>query len=163
MKRIKIINFFVIIMIVIMQASTVFAVGVATEYDGGGRTSNEISGNDDGAISTEIRDGASNKNKEGNGSGEFNYNEWAPGSTEIVTGADYLMNIANIIIGWINIIVSILSVIILSITGIKYMVGSVEEKASYKEQMKPYIIGCIMGFGTVKILKIIMIVARMFN
>ena len=36
------------------------------------------------------------------------------------------------------------SVISLMIIGIKYMLGSVEEKANYKATMWPYVIGCLM-------------------
>ncbi len=41
---------------------------------------------------------------------------------------------------------SILSVIILAGIGIKYMLGSVEEKAVYKKSMIPYIIGVAILF-----------------
>ena len=44
----------------------------------------------------------------------------------------------------------IVAVISLSILGVKYMVGSVEEKASYKEKLIPIAIGAILiaGLGT---------------
>lgn len=35
--------------------------------------------------------------------------------------------------------------------GIKYMLGSTDEKASYKKSMLPYLIGSIMLFGAVNI------------
>ena len=41
---------------------------------------------------------------------------------------------------------SILSVIILAGIGIKYMLGSVEEKAVYKKSMVPYLIGVAILF-----------------
>ncbi len=46
----------------------------------------------------------------------------------------------------ISTIGSILSVIILAGIGIKYMLGSVEEKAVYKKSMVPYIIGVAILF-----------------
>lgn len=39
------------------------------------------------------------------------------------------------------------SVIVLSIIGLKYMMGSVEEKAEYKKSLMPYVIGCALVFG----------------
>lgn len=42
---------------------------------------------------------------------------------------------------------SILSVIVLIILGLKYMMGSVEEKAEYKKTMMPYVIGATILFG----------------
>lgn len=56
------------------------------------------------------------------------------------------------IITTIGIIVSISSVMIL---GIKYMVGSIEERAEYKKTMLPVLIGMILLFGTSTILNII--------
>ena len=48
-----------------------------------------------------------------------------------------------------------LSVGILMVIGIKYITGSIEEKAQYKETMVPYFIGAILLFGGINILKII--------
>lgn len=33
------------------------------------------------------------------------------------------------------------------VIGIKYMAGSIEEKATYKKSMLPYLIGCVLLFG----------------
>lgn len=41
----------------------------------------------------------------------------------------------------------VLSVLMLSILGIKYMLGSSEEKAEYKKSLMPYIVGCVFVFG----------------
>lgn len=62
-----------------------------------------------------------------------------PGSTKLV-------NKANTIFSYIRIIGIILSVVILIIIGIKYMLGSAEEKANYKETLLPYIIGAFLLF-----------------
>lgn len=42
---------------------------------------------------------------------------------------------------------SIISVIVLVVLGIKYMMGSAEEKAEYKKTLMPYIIGAILVFA----------------
>ena len=39
------------------------------------------------------------------------------------------------------------SVIILMVLGIKYMMGSAEEKAEYKKTMIPYVVGAVILFG----------------
>ena len=39
------------------------------------------------------------------------------------------------------------AVVILMVVGIKYMLGSAEEKAEYKKVMMPYIIGALILFG----------------
>lgn len=41
----------------------------------------------------------------------------------------------------------IISVIILIVLGIKYMMGSAEEKAEYKKTLMPYIIGAALVFA----------------
>lgn len=41
----------------------------------------------------------------------------------------------------------VLAVVILMILGIKYMMGSAEEKAEYKKTMIPYIVGALLLFA----------------
>ena len=41
------------------------------------------------------------------------------------------------------------------VIGVKYILGSVEEKASYKETMVPYIIGCILATSGIVIVSYI--------
>ena len=45
----------------------------------------------------------------------------------------------------------VLAVIVLMILGIKYMMGSAEEKAEYKKSMIPYIVGTVVLFGASQI------------
>ena len=49
----------------------------------------------------------------------------------------------------------IVAVVAISVIGIKFMMGSVEEKAQYKEHMKPYIIGISLVFCISAILRVI--------
>ncbi len=57
------------------------------------------------------------------------------------------LNMANKIIGAFQAIGSIVSVLALVIIGVKYMIGSIEEKAEYKKTMINYIIGAILVFA----------------
>lgn len=52
---------------------------------------------------------------------------------------------AGVVLGAIRNISAVVSVIVLMVIGVKYMIGSVDEKANYKQTMIPYIIGCIMA------------------
>ena len=72
-----------------------------------------------------------------------------------VTNADSLKNMGNVIIGIVQFVGSAVSVLALIVIGIKYMMGSLEEKAQYKETMKPYIIGALLVFGISNIVGII--------
>lgn len=66
-----------------------------------------------------------------------------------------LNGIANTVLGLIYYIGVFISVGMLMVIGIKYMTGSVEEKVQYKETMVPYVIGAVLLFGGINILKII--------
>ena len=47
----------------------------------------------------------------------------------------------------------IVSVIIPAVIGVKYMMGSVEERAEYKKDMIPYLVGSVLIFGISIIVK----------
>ena len=51
------------------------------------------------------------------------------------------------IITVISVMGSLVSVIVLIALGIKYMIGSVEEKAQYKKTLLPYVIGATFVFA----------------
>lgn len=62
---------------------------------------------------------------------------------------------ANKILPVISTIGITVAVIALMILGIKYMIGSVEEKAEYKKSMIPYIIGILLLVSTSAIVGLI--------
>lgn len=58
---------------------------------------------------------------------------------------------ANTILGVVNVVGVFVSVATLIIIGIKYMIGSVEEKAEYKKTMITYLIGALLVFAVTTI------------
>ncbi len=56
-------------------------------------------------------------------------------------------NMANRIVGALTYGGMALAVIMLIVIGIKYMVGSAEEKAEYKKTLVPYVVGAILIFA----------------
>lgn len=68
---------------------------------------------------------------------------------------ELIVSKANKILGVITTIGIVASVITLMILGVKYMMGSVEQKAEYKKSMIPYIIGIIILFSISTIVSII--------
>lgn len=62
-------------------------------------------------------------------------------------GANVANKVGNNVVGIIKVVGVILSVGCLMILGIKYMMGSAEEKAEYKKTFIPYLIGAILLFG----------------
>lgn len=57
------------------------------------------------------------------------------------------VDFGNKVIGAFQAIGSIVSVVALIAIGIKYMMGSIEEKAEYKQTMMNYVIGAILVFA----------------
>ncbi len=51
------------------------------------------------------------------------------------------------VIGILQVVGIIISVVCLMILGIKYMMGSAEEKAEYKKSFLPYLIGAVLLFA----------------
>ena len=58
-----------------------------------------------------------------------------------------MQNIGNQIITVVSVAGSIVSVVVLIVLGIKYMMGSAEEKAEYKKTFIPYLIGALLLFA----------------
>lgn len=57
----------------------------------------------------------------------------------------------------------VVAVVILLILGIKYMMGSAEEKAEYKKTMIPYLVGAVLIFASTTIVNVVYNMANAFN
>ena len=62
---------------------------------------------------------------------------------------------AGQIIGFLQWAGAIAGVVIIAIFGIKYMMGSLEEKAEYKKTMIPFIVGAVVLIAAPQIAKLI--------
>ncbi len=60
---------------------------------------------------------------------------------------DTILKIGNTVLTIITNVGMILAVIIVAVLGVKYMMGSAEEKSEYKKSMIPYLIGAVLVFG----------------
>lgn len=58
-----------------------------------------------------------------------------------------VLTIGQRIVGILQAIGVVVSVVILIVLGIKYMMGSAEEKADYKKTFIPYIVGAVLIFS----------------
>ena len=74
--------------------------------------------------------------------------------------SDALANKAGQIMGMIRNVAVIAAVIILMVLGVKYMLGSVEEKAEYKKSFMPLIIGIILVVSATAIASFIFNMAK---
>ena len=83
----------------------------------------------------------------------INSNQNIDGETDIATIGSYIYSA-------ITSLGIVLSVIILAILGVKYMLGSVDERASYKKSMMPYLIGAVLVFSASTIATVIYNLAK---
>lgn len=58
-----------------------------------------------------------------------------------------VQSIGGSVVTIVGSIASVVSILILIILGIKYMMGSAEEKAEYKKTLIPYFVGAILVFA----------------
>lgn len=79
-------------------------------------------------------------------------NVYDPGN---VTETGGVLDIGSKILGGINIVGVVASVIILAVLGLKFIMGSVEEKAEIKESLVPYVIGIVLFVGITTIVNIL--------
>lgn len=74
---------------------------------------------------------------------------------KIVGESEVFMDKAGKVITVVQTVGSIASVVWLIVIGIKYMTGSVEEKAEYKKTLVPYVIGAALVFTITNLLSIV--------
>lgn len=67
------------------------------------------------------------------------------------------------LMGILSTIGIVVSVLVLMVLGIKYMMGSAEEKAEYKKTMIPYLVGAVLIFGASTIATVIFNFANGLN
>ena len=58
-----------------------------------------------------------------------------------------ITSLGSQIIGIVTTIGSVVAVLVLVVLGVKYMMGSAEEKAEYKKTLMPYVIGSVLVFA----------------
>lgn len=57
----------------------------------------------------------------------------------------------------------VVAVVVLLVLGIKYMMGSAEEKAEYKKTMIPYVVGAVLIFAATTIVNVVYQLANGLN
>lgn len=89
-------------------------------------------------------------------------NDFQPGNPS-QTDVTKIANIVNPIIGTIKVAGIVIAVIILTIIGIKFMTGSIEEKAEYKKVLPVYFIGAIMVVAISQFIAVIIDIVTNIN
>lgn len=63
------------------------------------------------------------------------------------SGTEEIEDVGGQILGIIRVVGTIVAVGMLMIIGIKYMMGSADEKAAYRKSLLPYVIGAVLIFA----------------
>lgn len=71
------------------------------------------------------------------------------------TGTNQVQSLGQNIMGVIQVAGVVIAVVVLMVLGIKYMMGSAEEKAEYKKTMIPYLVGAILIFASSTIANVV--------
>lgn len=78
------------------------------------------------------------------------------GSSDVALDIGQVQDVSDLIYNTLFIIGVIVAVIISAFLGIKFMTSGVEEQAKVKEALIPFIIGCVVVFGSLTIWKIVL-------
>ena len=87
-------------------------------------------------------------------SATINPDDYKP-SNPSYTDAIKITNIVNPIIETLKVLGIVIAVIALAVMGIKFMTGSIEEKAEYKKVLPGYFIGVIMVVAITQLLAVV--------
>lgn len=68
-------------------------------------------------------------------------------------GGGRIGNVINTVIGFLQIAGTGIALIVITILGIKYLLTSPAEKAETKKSILPIIIGCVLLFGAVNLMR----------
>lgn len=92
-------------------------------------------------------------------------NNYLPGDGDGMTEEDKkeVSSKASIALTVITYIGTVASVVMLGVIGIKYMLGSVEQRADYKQDLVPYVVGAVMLFGISTIAEILKLIGENIN
>ena len=76
--------------------------------------------------------------------------------------ANAFNTLGGTIIQYVTAAAMVIAVVMVAILGVKYMMGSVEEKAEYKKSFVPLLVGAVLVFGAATIARIIVGLAGNF-
>jgi len=167
MKNIKVVVIGVIILICLLMSNNIYAAGPGGGGNGGGFAGGSLAGGSSSSSSSSS--GSSSSSSQSSSvtpNGNFtdvlgNVNAYRPSNT--IGGTSQLVDKTSIILTAITNVGMIVSVLIPAILGIKYMIGSIEEKAEYKKDMIPYLVGACLLFGVCTFVKILQSIGNSFN
>ncbi len=107
-----------------------------------------------GSTSTQLTDGGGSGGSSGASAGTINPEDFKPGDlTDSDTAVAFRS--AGVIVNAIINVGLVISIVMFMVLGMKYIMGSIEERAEYKKTLMPMVIGTLMIFISGKIVSII--------
>ena len=91
------------------------------------------------------------------------YAFYIDGAQQYTDDATSFVEKMNVIFTIITNIGMVVAVLMSAFTGVKYMLGSAEEKADYKKDLIPYFVGAILLFGISAIVKAMLQIGQTIN
>lgn len=79
------------------------------------------------------------------------------------TNVDKVVGLGQTIVTVMQTIGIVVAIVVLLVLGIKYMIGSAEEKAEYKKTMLPYVVGAVLIFASTTIVNVVYQLANGLN
>lgn len=82
----------------------------------------------------------------------------SPGDISVpnsIPGDQNLQDFGGMLVGILQTAGVVVAVVILLVLGVKYMMGSAEEKSEYKKSMMPYLVGAILIFAATTVTNIV--------
>lgn len=78
-------------------------------------------------------------------------------------GGTAVANLGATIVGIMQVVGVVVAVVVILVIGIKYLIGSAEERAEYKKTMIPYLVGAVLIFASTTIVNVIYNLANSVN
>lgn len=137
MRKIKVVNIILIILILLFSIEANTYARTTEEYDK--RDTKNVSTHTAGEIITEAK----------------GFIEKGEADANNKISDDSMKSLSNTIYNILLVTGIVIAIIVGLILGIKFIMGSIEEKAEVKNMVIPYIIGCVVLFGAFTIWQII--------
>ena len=73
----------------------------------------------------------------------------------MTSGGTAVAGLGKSIVGIMQVVGVVVAVVVILVIGIKYLIGSAEERAEYKKTMIPYLVGAILIFAATTIVNVV--------
>ncbi len=87
----------------------------------------------------------------------FNTDYYKPDDLQ-KSDARSIFGIGEKVLGLLLNVATVISILTIALIGIKYMYGSIEQKAEYKQSLLPWLIGAVIVFSITRIVELLQLI-----